>query len=233
MMQHGLVLSNAPRYSAHLEAMLDEAGYVVSQAPGGFANPDAEVDVVILGPDSIGQMPTRAVCADLRRQERRPLILAAVDQGGIQALDADCADIDDFLVLPILPDELAARIAMRRPASARSDNIARGTPAWLALDRTAWRVTVGGRVLSLRRREFELLDYLVARAGRTMSREALLHRVWGPEYQGGRRTVDVHVQRLRSKLGSNASCLRTVHRVGYRFDPQEHQGAPPRESLAG
>jgi DNA-binding response OmpR family regulator len=88
----------------------------------------------------------------------------------------------------------------------------------LALDTDTYRVTAAGRALDLTFKEFELLRYLAARPGRVSTRPALLREVWGFDFYGGTRTVDVHIRRLRAKLGEeHAHLIQTVRSVGYRF----------------
>ncbi|RYZ10070.1 MAG: winged helix family transcriptional regulator [Myxococcales bacterium] len=87
----------------------------------------------------------------------------------------------------------------------------------IAIDRVAYSVTLGGAPVSLTARELSLLVYLSGRTGRLLSREELVSQVWGPRYGGGSRTVDIHVSRLRRKLGQELPLV-TLRRVGYRLD---------------
>jgi len=96
----------------------------------------------------------------------------------------------------------------------------------LALDEASFQVTLSGKPLDLTFKEFELLRYLASRPGRVFTRPALLREVWGYDFYGGTRTVDVHVRRLRSKLGpAHEHLIRTVRGVGYRAaEPDEERG---------
>jgi DNA-binding response OmpR family regulator len=89
----------------------------------------------------------------------------------------------------------------------------------VSIDESSYQATASGRPLDLTFKEFELLRYLVANPGRVFTREQLLSDVWGYDYFGGTRTVDVHVRRLRFKLGDRESVIGTVRNVGYRFAP--------------
>ncbi|NLI86374.1 MAG: winged helix-turn-helix transcriptional regulator [Propionibacterium sp.] len=101
-------------------------------------------------------------------------------------------------------------------ATASSGNVLSAGP--VIIDEDAYVATVGGQQLDLTYTEFELLKYLVAHPGRVLTREQLLSEVWGYDYFGGTRTVDVHIRRLRAKLGPEFdSCIGTVRNVGYRF----------------
>ena len=88
----------------------------------------------------------------------------------------------------------------------------------VVVDEASWTVRAGGRALDLTYKEFELLGYLVGHPGRVVTRDTLLQEVWGSDYYGGTRTVDVHIRRLRAKLGAeHEHLIGTVRNVGYRF----------------
>ncbi len=126
--------------------------------------------------------------------------------------------IDDFLLYPYEVSELVVRLAR---LLMRSHKMLQGkviSVEGLEIDAESFEVTVDGRQLALTFKEFELLRFLAAHPGRVHTREALLNQVWGYEYFGGLRTVDVHVRRIRAKLGQrHENCIQTVHGVGYKF----------------
>jgi DNA-binding response OmpR family regulator len=127
------------------------------------------------------------------------------------------AEVADEFVYPGAPaGELRVRIdLLRRRAGAGEGTVIRLGP--LALDTETYRVTASGRALDLTFKEFELLRYLAMRPGRVFTRPALLREVWGYDFYGGTRTVDVHVRRLRAKLGpEHEHLIETVRSVGYR-----------------
>ena len=133
------------------------------------------------------------------------------------------ASADDFVLLPALPEELAARvrIAMKRRTPDASDVLRAGD---LTLDLANYRVNVAGRPVELTFKEYELLRFLVQNPDKVLTREALLKRVWGYDYFGGSRTVDVHVRRLRSKLEDRGhTFIETIRNVGYRFVNDERR----------
>ncbi len=155
----------------------------------------------------------------------RPVILI-LTEGGLAAVAADWG-MDEVLLDTAGPAEIEARMRMALGRSAARDDdpgaiIIRS--GGLVVDETAYTAKLGGRLLDLTFKEFELLKYLAQHPGRVFSREQLLKEVWGYDYFGGTRTIDVHVRRLRSKLGSDHEALiGTVRNVGYRFV------LPPRE----
>jgi DNA-binding response OmpR family regulator len=124
---------------------------------------------------------------------------------------------DDYLTKPFSIRELAARVEaiLRRVKTAEPD-----TPVYddgrLTINRATFRVTFEGRDVNLTRKEFGLLEELAKNAGRVMTREILLERLWGMNHFGDSRTLDVHIRRLRQKLG-NSEVIETVTGIGYRL----------------
>ncbi len=172
--------------------------------------------VVAAGEDLTGAV---AFCRHVRRREVpvTPLLLVvAHDQVTALSLRDDL--FDDFCVLPVDADEVAARLEhlfWRSGRGLQPDLIEYGP---LLLNLETYQAAVAGRVLDLTYMEYELLRFLAAHPGKVFTRETLLNRVWGYEYYGGARTVDVHVRRLRAKLGEeHAHLIQTVRSVGYRF----------------
>ena len=128
------------------------------------------------------------------------------------------APADDFLVLPAAPGELRRRLerALYRRHGIDNDNFVRC--GGLTIDLGNYRVTVAGEPIVLTFKEYELLRYLAMNAGRVSTREQLLNRVWGYDYYGGARTVDVHIRRIRAKIEVHGQVvIETVRNVGYRL----------------
>ena len=123
---------------------------------------------------------------------------------------------DDYVTKPFWPEELVARVAarLRRPVLSRREAVAFGV---LAIDFGARRVEVDGAEVELTRVEFDLLATLARRPGQALTREALVEKVLDPERQGSERTLDVHVSRLRKKLGAQGKRVATVWGIGYRL----------------
>ena len=124
---------------------------------------------------------------------------------------------DDYIVKPFGMAELAARVRarLRRISPKTETDVLTAGP--LTLDHRAHTVRVAGEVISLTMKEYDLLKILMENAGIAFTREQLLDRVWNYSYDGGTRTVDVHIQTLRAKLGEYGSMIETVRGVGYRF----------------
>jgi len=160
-----------------------------------------------------------ALCRALRKREvplAPLLLLVSPHQLGALELREDL--FDDFCTWPAAPRELETRLAQlfwRAGRGLRPELVEYGP---LALNLETYQATVAGRALSLTFMEYELLKFLATHPGKVFSRETLLSRVWGYEYYGGARTVDVHVRRLRAKLGEeHANLISTVRSVGYCF----------------
>jgi len=140
--------------------------------------------------------------------------------GGAQLGDLELRDdlFDDFCILPVHPAELDVRVRhllWRTGVEPQSDVVEYRE---LVLNVSTYQASIAGRPLDLTYMEYELLKFLSQNPGKVFTREVLLNRVWGYEYYGGARTVDVHIRRLRAKLGEeHASLIETVRSVGYRF----------------
>jgi DNA-binding response OmpR family regulator len=148
-------------------------------------------------------------------------LLVVVAEGGLAVVASDWG-MDDVLLCTAGPAEVEARLRLAAGRLRRSERPG-GAAAQLrsgdvVVDDAAYTARAGGRALDLTFKEFELLKFLVQHPGRVFSRQQLLHEVWGYDYFGGTRTVDVHVRRLRAKLGPEHDALiGTVRNVGYRF----------------
>jgi DNA-binding response OmpR family regulator len=162
----------------------------------------------------------RSLCRVIQATGATVPVLLILGEGGLAAVAADWG-VDDFLLLTAGPGEVEARL---RLATGRAAGDSEQTPeiqhGELLINESSYTATVRGRVLDLTYKEFELLKYLSQHPGRVFTRQQLLQEVWGYDYFGGTRTVDVHVRRLRAKLGSEyESLIGTVRNVGYRLVP--------------
>ena len=164
----------------------------------------------------------RDLCRLIRTTGSDQPVLLIVTEGGLAVVAADWG-IDDVVLDDAGPAEIDARIriALGRQDAAKDPNDPEAhiiRSGEVVVDEATYTAKLGRRVLDLTFKEFELLKYLVQHPGRVFTREQLLQEVWGYDYFGGTRTVDVHVRRLRAKLGpENESLIGTVRNVGYRF----------------
>ncbi len=169
------------------------------------------VAIVELGADPAVGL---AVARRIHAEATAPVLVVAEPAHAAVLADAVC---DDFVLTPIDGDELAVRVgrlASRGEASAEELISFKD----LTLNLATYQAVLGDEPIDLTYMEYELLRFFATHSGRVWSREQLLSRVWGYDYFGGARTVDVHVRRLRAKLGEErASWITTVRSVGYRF----------------
>lgn len=176
-------------------------------------------DIVLLDAGSFSLSETEEAlqsCRDLHLP-----VMALVTQRELDTYDIT-RGADDFALKPPNPTELTLRVQQLLRRLRRREGSETIHSDDLIIDQSRYEVTVSGHKVLLTFKEYELLRLLAANPGRVFSREELLSRVWGYEYFGGTRTVDVHVRRLRSKVeDANHVFIETVWNVGYRFKPPE------------
>jgi len=227
-----LIVEDEVALSDLVRSHLEKEGHKVQQAFDGrqalAAADRARPDLVILdwmlpGLDGL------AVCRELRRKHLMPILMLTARGDVADRVTGLQVGADDYLGKPFSIVELAARVAslLRRVAldaaavsSDGSQPIAFGP---LVLDPVGHRATLAGSALDLSRREMDLLELLLQHPGRTFSREFLLERLWGADFDGLDRAVDTQIVRLRRKLGDIGDCIETVWGVGYRFRPELHE----------
>ena len=228
-----LLLTGALQPSAEVLPGLALLPHQVRILPAeGSALLDAPRSDVVLVDGRRDLAHARDLCRLIRTTGSTEPLLVIVTEGGLSAVAADWG-MDDVLVETAGPAEIEARLrlAVGRFALQREDEdahiIRHGE---VVIDDAAYTARLGGRTLDLTFKEFELLKYLAQHPGRVFTRDQLLQEVWGYDYFGGTRTVDVHVRRLRAKLGvENEALIGTVRNVGYRFvlpPAEEREDAP-------
>ncbi len=223
-MAHLLLLTNALASSAEVLpalALLSHQVRILPAEPAALVNsPPADVILV----DARRELAAaKSLCRMLRATGVSVPLLAILTEGGLAGLTAEWG-IDDVLLDNAGPAEVEARLrlAIGSLALSSDDDQASGqiTAGELVIDETTYSARISGRLLDLTYKEFELIKHLAQHPGRVFTRAQLLQEVWGYDYFGGTRTVDVHVRRLRAKLGLEYEVLiGTVRNVGYRFVP--------------
>lgn len=184
-----------------------------------------EIDIVLLDLMLPGMSGTD-VCKELRQTSNVPVIMVTARDSEIDKVVGLELGADDYVTKPYSSRELIARIraVLRRrgtaePAEEESHNILKAGP--VAMDVERHTVTVSGNPVTMPLKEFDLLEYLLRNAGRVLTRGQLIDRVWGADYVGDTKTLDVHVKRLRSKIEEEPSRPRhlvTVRGLGYKFE---------------
>lgn len=203
-----------------LTEFLESEGFSVRQVPGqadAVNLAKSEGFDLILMDVSLHDGNGFAACAAIKAFSDVPVIFltASGDEGSTVAgfeLGAD-----DYIAKPFGMAELVARVRTRLRRRGVKGTVNRFEAGDLVLDHRAHTVTVGGEKVALTLKEYDLLHYLMENRGTAFSREQLLNRIWDYSYEGGSRTVDVHIQTLRAKLGRCGEMIETVRGVGYRF----------------
>lgn len=173
-------------------------------------------DVVLFSAQSPGV--AREVLKGLKEFLRPPSIpCLALVSSSLLSHEWLFEQVKDFLVEPFSQEELCLRLkkAIREVYGLKEEGLIKKGD--ICVDLRSHTVTVKGRVIALSLKEYELLQVLITNAGKTFTRENLLNRIWGYDYFGGERTVDVHIRRLRAKLGEASSYIETVRGIGYKF----------------
>ena len=215
-----ILITNAPGASSDILPALALLNHSVKILP---ANPTALIeapscDVVLI--DARKDLPAaKSLCKLLNSTGFSCGLILITTEGGLIALNHDWG-IDDVLLDSAGPAEVDTRIRLvigklKGDEESEIEEIQRGD---LSIDEASYTVKLRGEVVDLTFKEFELLRFLAQHPGRVFSRAQLLQEVWGFDYFGGTRTVDVHVRRLRAKLGSEyENLIGTIRNVGYRF----------------
>ncbi len=216
-----LVVEDDEKLGAQIVEHLEGAGYTPDWLRDGDAaartdpSPYSMVVLDLMLPGTYGLDVLKRYRAN---SDVPVIILTARDHPADRVRGLDLG-ADDYVTKPFWPEELLARVKarLRRPMLTRGETVAVGE---LRLDLAARVVEVEGAAVELTKVEFDLLATLAARAGQAMTRAALVDKVLDPERQGSERTLDVHVSRLRKKLGPEGKRVATVWGIGYRFDNQ-------------
>jgi DNA-binding response OmpR family regulator len=197
-----------------LHSDLRSLGYQVATLPLDRIGERPAASVAVLATEGAMAACARASEEIRSSSEDAVPILWVVDPPDLGTLERHNGLFDDFVRIPYATPELDARLRrLRRDAGGDTEVVRIGR---LEMDPASYRASVEGRPLKLTYMEYELLRYLASRPGRIHTREAILRGVWGYDYYGGMRTVDVHVRRLRAKLGQeHARMIETVRGVGY------------------
>jgi two-component system response regulator RegX3 len=221
-----LVVEDERSLREPLEYLLQHEGYeVIGVDNGTDAVPLAtsgNVDLVLLDLMLPG-MPGTEVCREVRTRSAVPIIMLTAKDSEVDIVVGLELGADDYITKPYSTRELLARIRAvlrRKSADAASDDSVMEFHG-IRLDSERHHVTVGGESVSLPLKEFELLELLMVNAGRVLTRGQIIDRVWGSDYFGDTKTLDVHIKRLRSKIEkvpSEPVVIVTVRGLGYRFE---------------
>jgi two-component system response regulator RegX3 len=223
-----LVVDDEQSYRDALSVALQREGFIVETAADGaeaILRFEASKPALVLLDVMLPKMSGVDVCRELRSRSRVPIIMVTARNAEIDAVVGLEVGADDYVTKPFRLRELIARVrAALRRVPVTDDR--REHPEVLEvgdvrLDAARHEVYVRGEPISLPLKEFELLELLLANAGRVLTRDVLIDRVWGPNYFGDTKTLDVHIKRLRSKVEedpANPTRIVTIRGVGYRYE---------------
>ncbi|HNJ96703.1 MAG TPA: response regulator transcription factor [Ilumatobacteraceae bacterium] len=224
-----LLVEDEPSYVEALTIGLAKEGFRVEVATDGAEAlrrfDDVNPDVVLLDV-MLPHVSGIDVCRQLRKYSQVPIIMVTAKAAEIDTVVGLEVGADDYVTKPYRMRELVARMraVMRRRGGPASDDSAADselTVGEVSLDPVEHRVSVDGNEVQLPLKEFELLQLLLANAGRVLTRDLLIDRVWGSDYVGDTKTLDVHVKRLRAKVEpdpANPTRLVTIRGLGYKYE---------------
>jgi two-component system OmpR family response regulator len=217
-----LVVDDDPHIRELARVFLQNDGFEVYEAADGveaLSKLEAvKIDLFIID-IMMPKMDGWELCRELREAYDLPILMLTARGETSQKLKGFQLGTDDYLVKPFEPLELVARVRalLKRYRIAASQTVEAGD---LRMDRKTFEVTAGGRSLTLPLKEFELLFKLASHPGRTFSREQLIEDIWGYDFTGTDRTLDVHINRLRERFPAEAHSFRikTIRGLGYRLE---------------
>ncbi|MBR21175.1 MAG: response regulator transcription factor [Microcella pacifica] len=221
-----LIVEDEPSLSEPLAYLLGREGYEPTVVEDGLAAitefDRAGADLVLLDLMLPGLSGTE-VCRELRQRSSVPIIMLTAKDSEVDIVVGLELGADDYVTKPYSTRELLARIRAVLRRQVEDDGLADSAleANGVRMDVDRHQVTVDGREIAMPLKEFELLELLLRNAGRVLTRGQLIDRVWGADYFGDTKTLDVHVKRIRSKIEkdpSNPRLLVTVRGLGYRFE---------------
>ncbi|MDA8379991.1 MAG: response regulator transcription factor [Actinomycetota bacterium] len=225
---HVLLVEDEESFVDALVVGLRREGFVVRAARDGVEAlrmfDEVTPDLVLLDL-MLPQLSGVDVCRTIRARSSVPIIMVTAKSGEIDTVVGLEVGADDYVTKPYSLRELVARMraVLRRAPRTTGEPDQAGTieVSGVSLDAARHEVTVRGKEVRLPLKEFELLESLLANAGRVMTRDALIDRVWGGDYVGDTKTLDVHIKRLRNRIEedpAHPSLITTIRGLGYRFE---------------
>jgi two-component system response regulator RegX3 len=224
-----LIIEDEVSFSEALSFLLEKEGFETSVAETGKAGIEAfnkeAFDLVLLDL-MIPEISGIDVCRTIRTNSQIPIIMLTAKDSEVDKVVGLELGADDYVTKPYSARELVARIkaVLRRGVpedSVGSDSLGIHSAAGIRMDIERHQVTVNGNLIPLPLKEFELLEFLLRNEGRVLTRGQLIDRVWGGDYYGDTKTLDVHIKRLRSKIEAdpaNPVLIQTIRGLGYKFE---------------
>ena len=220
-----LVVDDESRMRKLVCDFLVKRGYEVLEAADGEAALDifyTEKDISLIILDvMMPKINGFEECKEIREHSKVPVIMLTAKSAESDELTGFDLGADEYISKPFSPKILVARVdAILRRTNQAEEGHALEAGA-IVVDRAAHIVTIEGKQIELSYKEFELLTYFMENQGLALSREKILNSVWNYDYFGDARTIDTHVKKLRSKMGSYGECIKTIWGMGYKFEVGE------------
>ena len=216
-----LVVDDESRIRKIIRDFLVREGYVVCEAEDGEAALDIfcsnnDIDLIIMDV-MMPKMDGWQLCKEVRKLSKVPILMLTAKSEEQDELKGFELGVDEYISKPFSPKILTARVnALLRRTTGDNEEIL--DIAGITVNKIAHTVTIDGKEIDLSFKEFELLKYLAKNEGRAVAREELINQIWGYDFIGESRTLDVHINSLRKKIGSEyAHWIQSVRQVGYRF----------------
>ena len=217
-----LVVDDESRMRKLVHDFLAKQGFLVLEAENGeeavdMFFEDKNISLVILDV-MMPKMDGWQVCKEIRQYSKVPIIMLTAKSDERDELLGFELGVDEYISKPFSPKILVARVEaiLRRSNAVQEEAMEIGG---IVLDKSAHSVKIDGQPVDLSVKEFELLEYFLTNKGVALSREKILNNVWNYDYFGDARTIDTHVKKLRSKMGSKGDYIKTIWGMGYKFEP--------------
>lgn len=217
-----LVVDDESRMRKLVKDFLGREGYQVLEAGDGMEAMEVfydEKDIALIILDvMMPKMDGWQVCREIRQYSKVPIIMLTAKSDEKDELQGFDLGVDEYITKPFSPKILVARveaILRRSNVLAADDTMEAGG---IELNKAAHEVLIDGKSVELSYKEFELLAYFMSNQGVALSRERILNNVWNYDYFGDARTIDTHVKKLRSKLGTKGEYIKTIWGMGYKFE---------------
>ena len=220
-----LVVDDESRMRKLVKDFLTKNNYEVLEAEDGAQALDVffqEKDISLVLLDvMMPKMDGYQVCKEIREYSKVPIIMLTAKADEQDELKGFQYGVDEYITKPFSPKILVARVeaVLRRAGSGTAEELLQ--VGQITIDKTAHIVTIGEKQVELSYKEFELLTYFLENKGIALSREKILDHVWNYDYFGDARTIDTHVKKLRSKMGEQGNCIKTIWGMGYKFEVEE------------
>jgi len=217
-----LVVDDEMRMRKLVGDFLKKNGYQVIEAADGSEALDIffeQQDIALIILDvMMPKMDGWQVCKELRTYSKVPIIMLTAKSEERDELLGFELGVDEYITKPFSPKILVARVEaiLRRVGAGSTEDILEA--GGIVVDRAAHSVTIDGTTVDLSYKEFELLVFFMENIGMALSREKILNSVWNYDYYGDARTIDTHVKKLRSKMGSKGDLIKTVWGLGYKLE---------------